>query len=148
MAEVNLTQSEADALIAMEKCRVDETPHDFPGAGVGISIPLASADRREAFVLDLWRGRIDLQKARYQNRARQVVLLVRVDLVGPPHRNPDGQEIPCPHLHLYRENHGLKWAVALPKDLFADPGDLWQTLEDFMRYCHITKPPNIVPKML
>jgi hypothetical protein len=33
MAEIDLTQVEADALIAMEKHRVDEDTSDFPMAG-------------------------------------------------------------------------------------------------------------------
>jgi hypothetical protein len=31
---------------------------------------------------------------------------MRLDLDGPPHRNPDDQEIPCPHLHIYRAGYG------------------------------------------
>ncbi|MFW9280162.1 DUF6978 family protein [Glaesserella parasuis] len=26
--------------------------------------------------------------------------MVRLDIEGPPHRNPDGEEIICPHIHL------------------------------------------------
>jgi len=54
MADLNLTQIEADALIAMEKHRVDDTEWDYPGVG-GISVPLVSADRREQFALDFMR---------------------------------------------------------------------------------------------
>jgi hypothetical protein len=35
---------------------------------------------------------------------------MRLDLDGPPHRNPDDEEIPWPHLHVYREGYGDKWA--------------------------------------
>ncbi|MGH8510867.1 MAG: DUF6978 family protein, partial [Gammaproteobacteria bacterium] len=100
MADLNLTQHEADALIAMSKHRVDNTHWNYPDRGRAISIPLASADRRELCVLDLRRGRIDLAKGTYQNRGRQVVVLVRLDFGGSPHRNPDGEEIGSPHLHL------------------------------------------------
>lgn len=103
MAEINLTQAEAGALIAMAKHRVDNTEWDYPGLGGAISVPLVSADRREQFVLDLRRGRIDLAKGTYQNRGRQVVVLVRLDFGGAPHQNPDGVEMGSPHLHLYRE---------------------------------------------
>ena len=78
MAEINLTQAEADALIALEKHRVDDKQWDYPGMGGSISVPLVSADRREQFILDVSRGRIDLAKGTYQNRARQVVVLVRL----------------------------------------------------------------------
>jgi len=143
MADLNLTQHEADALIAMAKHRVDNTHWNYPDLEGAISIPLASADRRELFVLDLRRGRIDLAKGTYQNRGRQVVVLVRLDFGGSPHRNPDGEEIGSPHLHLYREGYGDKWAVPVPSDRFSNVGNPWQTLDDFMRYCNVVEPPAI-----
>jgi len=143
MAELNLTQAEADALIAMAKHRVDPSEWDYPDLGGGISIPLASTDRREQFVLDVRRGRIDLGKGTYQNRGRQVVVLVRLDFGGAPHRNPDGVELGSPHLHLYREGYGDKWAVPIPGDRFVDLNDRWQLLQDFMRYCNVVEPPII-----
>jgi hypothetical protein len=143
MAEINLTQAEADALIALAKHRVDDRPWDYPGLGGYISIPLVSADRREEFILDAGRGRIDLAKGTYQNRARQVVVLVRLDFGGAPHRNPDGEEISAPHMHLYREGYGDKWARPVPGDRFSNLDDAWRTLHDFMRFCNIVEPPNI-----
>jgi len=111
--------------------------------GGSICIPLIAADKREHFLLDISRSRIDLLKGKYQNRARQVVVLVRLDFGGAPHRNPDDEEIACPHLHVYREGYGDRWAVPIPMDSFPNVADLWQTLQDFMRYCNITQPPSI-----
>ena len=87
MAEINLTQTEADALLALVKHRVDTTAWDYPSPGEKVSIPLVSVDRRESFLLDLSRGRINLAKGTYQSRGRQVVILARLDFGGPPHRN-------------------------------------------------------------
>lgn len=143
MADLNLTQAEADALIAMEKHRLNEDRSDFPMGGQSLVLPIQSPDKREQFLLDLSRGRIDLLKVKMQNRGRQVVVLVRLDLGGAPHRNPDDQEIPAPHLHVYRENYGDKWAIPVPADRFTATTDLWATLEEFMRFCNITQPPHI-----
>lgn len=143
MADLNLTQTEADALIAMEKHRVDDERYDFPMGGESLVLPLQSLDRREQFLLDLSRGRIDLMKLKLQNRARQVVVLVRLDFGGSPHRNPDDTEVPCPHLHVYREGYGDKWATPVPAHQFPRTDNMWGTLEDFMRYCNITEPPYI-----
>lgn len=143
MADINLTQAEADVLVAMEKHRTSEERSDFPMGGQSVVLPLQSADRREQFLLDLSRGRIDLLKVKMQNRGRQVVVLVRLDLGGAPHRNPDDEEIPVPHLHVYREGYGDKWAVPVPTDRFSDLADVWVTLEEFMRFCNITQPPHI-----
>ena len=143
MADLNLTQAEADALIAMEKHRVNENHHNFPMAGDSLMLSLQSSDKREQFSLDISRGQIDLVRGKYQNRARQVVVLVRLDFGGRPHRNPDDQEVPCPHLHVYREGFGDKWATPAPVDWFSRISDLHGTLEDFMRFCNITLPPHI-----
>ena len=143
MAELNLTQAEADALIAMEKHRIGDDRSIFPVPGESLSLPLQSPDKRERFILDLSRGRIDLQKVKMQNRGRQVVVLVRLDLGGATHRNPDDQEIPAPHLHMYREGYGEKWATPVPSECFHAIDDYWETLEDFHQFCNITQPPYI-----
>lgn len=143
MSDINLTQSEADSLIAMEKHRASEDRSTFPMAGQSLILPLQSADKREQFVLDLSRGQIDLSKVKMQNRGRQVVVLVRLDLGGAPHRNPDDEEVSAPHLHVYREGYGDKWAVPVPADRFRDVSDVWKTLEDFLQFCNIAQPPHI-----
>ncbi len=141
MSEINLTQAEADTLIVMEKHRINEESHHYPGLGGSICVPLSSVDKRENFLLDVSRGRIDLRKGTYQNRARQIVVLVRLDFGGQPHRNPDDVEIPSPHLHIYREGFGDKWARSIPTERFTNMDDLGNTLDDFMRFCNITLPP-------
>lgn len=143
MAEYDLTQVEADSLLAMEKRRVNDEEWDFPSFGSSASIPLVSTDRREHFRLDLYRGRINLSKGSYQNRGRQVVTLARLDFGGPPHRNPDGEELGSNHLHIYREGYGDKWAQPVPKDIFSHLEHPGRTLEDFMRFCNVVDPPNI-----
>ena len=143
MAESDIPQVAADALFALEKQRIDEREWGYPMLGGSISIPLQSVNGRENFSLDIGRGRIVLSKVTYQNRARQVIVLARLDLGGPPHRNPNGEEIGCPHLHVYREGYGDKWAYPIEHGQFEHIDDLWQTLQDFMTYCNVTKPPNI-----
>ncbi|MGC2298048.1 MAG: hypothetical protein WA476_04540 [Acidobacteriaceae bacterium] len=143
MADIDLTQDEADKLIAMEKRAIDDRTWDFPGPAGQIMVPLTSTDKRENFMLDVTRSGIKLAKATYQNRARVAIILYRLDIDGAPHRNPDGQEVSCPHLHRYREGYGDKWAVPAPMDRFPDTTDLLSTLDAFMKHCNITEPPTI-----
>jgi hypothetical protein len=143
MADIDITQAEADALIEMEKRRVDEKEWLFSAPGERLAIPLISPDRREHFMLDVSRAQIKLAKATYQNRARQAIILMRLDIDGPAHRNPDGEEIPCPHLHIYREGYGDKWAVLAPVDRYPSTLDLFSTFKAFMTHCNVTEPPNI-----
>jgi hypothetical protein len=55
MADINLTQADADTLLAMEKHRVEDTPYEYPSLGGGVRIPLQSPDKRELFFLDITR---------------------------------------------------------------------------------------------
>jgi hypothetical protein len=111
--------------------------YDFPDLGGKVIVPLKSRDAREKFLLDLHRGRIDLHKVTFQNRARVVYVLARLDIAGPTHRNPDGEEIPCPHLHVYREGFAHKWAIPLPSDKFSVTGSSWELLQEFLAFCNI-----------
>ena len=143
MADINLTQDEADRLMAMEKRSVDARDWLFPAPGERVAIPLTSLDKRESFMLDVTRAQIKLTKATYQNRARAAIILLRLDQDGPPHRNPDGVEVPCPHLHSYREGYGDKWAVSAPVNRYPNTTDLFSTFEAFMEQCNVIEPPRI-----
>jgi len=140
MAEINVPQEEADQLIKLEKKRKDDSEWAFD-VGKQVKIPLTSIDGRVDFWLDITRSQIKLTKSTFQNRARQVVILMRLDIDGPRHRNPDGVWIPCPHLHIYREGYGVKWAWPAPMDRYPTPSDLVGSLDAFMKDCNITEPP-------
>lgn len=105
--------------------------------------PLVSSDGNEMFLLDVRRSQLNLSKGTYQNRCRKIVVLARFGFGGAPHRNPDGEEIGTPHLHLYRENYADKWAYRVPNESLSITDDPWSNLQEFMRFCNITKPPNI-----
>ncbi|MCD6580160.1 MAG: hypothetical protein J7K90_00015 [Desulfuromusa sp.] len=143
MANIDLTQAEIDALLAMNKIKINDDVHEYPDQGGSLRIPLTSENKREEFMLDVTRGRIELSKGTLQNRTRQVIVLVRLDYGGSPHKNPDGEEMPCPHLHIYREGYGDKWAAPVPRDKFPHIGNDWETLQDFITYCNIIDTPEI-----
>ena len=136
---IDLTQAEANLLLAMEKHRTKDASYSF--GALRLEIPLQSLDQREHFLLDIGRGRINLLKGTYQTRAKQVVILARLDFGGTPHRNPDGEEIPSPHLHIFREGFADKWAQPLPAEHFTNSDDTWVLFVDFLRFCNVTKPP-------
>jgi hypothetical protein len=137
-----LTQQEADDLIDMEKHYSGKEVFAFPLYGGELCIPLHSSDNREEFIFDIWRGSISLKKNKFQTRARTSLILVRVDIGGSPHRNPDGVEIPSPHIHLYKEGFEHKWAYPL-SDYFANFDDSIKILDEFMDYCKIITRPSI-----
>ena len=139
---MELTDTEAEYLLKIEKhCEEDKT-FEYPFQGGKITIPLVSVDKREEFLLDINRMRVNLTKNTFQNRARKSIILARLDLGCPPHRNPDGKEISAPHIHIYKEGFGDKIAYELP-DVFKDCKSIPDYLNCFLDYCNITKKPNI-----
>lgn len=143
----DITQAEADALLALSKRRADEMIRDMPSLGDKLSVPLVSLDGREQFIFDIHQARLVLAKVKYQTRARSSVILARLDLGGAPHCNPDGQEVGVPHLHLYREGYADKWAIDVPLDRFRDITNKLKVMEDFLNYCNVLEHPLLRPTL-
>lgn len=129
-----LTQEDAERLLKLDK---DPQVTNIPFDQEQYHIPMLSTDGKEDFVLDVTPSKIKLSKITYQTRARKTIILARLDIAGPPHRNPDDEEIPCPHIHIYREGWGDKWAFPLPED-FHQCKTKFEFLESFCDYCSIT----------
>lgn len=91
---------------------------------------------------------MNLKKYKLQNRARSVEILVRIDVNGSPHKNPDGLVIPCPHIHIYKEGYNDKWAYPLDDYPFQDPLDIFLTFQDFADFCNILEYPDLQGKLL
>jgi hypothetical protein len=152
-----LTQSEANILIDMQKKYAKKEMYNFPLSGGILTIPIVSMDEREAFLIDINRkGRIRLAKCTYQERYQGIIILVRLDVDGRPHPNPEvenvplpylepynGQKLLCPHLHLYVEGFDDKWAIPALSDKFPRTGTIRATLDDFFRYCNVIEMPKV-----
>jgi hypothetical protein len=150
-----LTQGEADFLHSLEK--QFESSEVLPFAlsrAFDLERDLLSVDRREKFILTIERGRRRRARLKYQTRARKIVVLARLDIDGPAHRNPrnaphrPGERLLCPHIHIYHEKFGDGIAYAL-EDVPGynvsdyDNGTSW--LMDFLNFCRVN--PATVPKI-
>jgi hypothetical protein len=156
-----LTQGKVNYLIKLEKKRISDDMLFFPLADKFIEIPVISMDESESFLIDVNRkGTIKMSKCTYQNRYRKTNILLRLDLNGPPHSNPKVQKVPlsifekyngalirCPHLHLYTEGYGTKWAVPAEDEGFRELDDLFNILMEFFDYCNIVKPYRIQKRL-
>ena len=112
-------------------------------AGQSLVVPLQSAVKREQFLLDLSRGRIDLLKVKMQNRGRQVWCLCgsiwAVHLTG----TRMAKRFPYRTCTSIARDTGDKWAVAVPSDRFTSNDRCLAHVGEFMRFCNITQPPHI-----
>ena len=59
------------------------------------------------------------------------VILARLDFAS-LHRNPDGTTVGVPHLHVYREGYGDRFAYEVPSGMLKNPYDPLQVLLDFL----------------
>lgn len=142
-----LTQAEADALMSMQK------QFSYP---VAISLPpgsdqtheLVGSDPKERFLLDLSRGTIRLSKVKFQTRGRSIIVLIRLDLDGSPHTNPDGSQVGRSHIHLYREGFDDKWAYSINPTTFSNLNDIEETFKRFCVYCNIIGVPSFQEGLL
>ena len=102
---------------------------DLEGEGEGLRL-IVSQSRRNP------------NHAKYQLMADNSIVLVRFEIEGPPHTNPDGQVVPCPHLHRFCEESPDAWAEPA-SGMFGDPKDLVACLAAFLAYCNIVQAPPI-----
>lgn len=138
-----LTQAEAEQLIQMAKHFVNAPDSISIPPGADDTYELAGPNDREKFLLDVWRGTLRLTKLRFQDRARTVVVLVRLDVDGAPHTNPNGQRLSGTHLHLFKEGFDDKWAYPVDPAVFTLLSDPGKTFHEFCAFCKIESPPPV-----
>ncbi len=138
-----LTQAEADQFIQMAKHFVRPPASISIPPGLDDTFELAGPGDREKFHLDIWRGTIRLTKLKFQNRVQTMLVLVRLDVDGAPHTNPDGQRLIGTHLHLFREGYDDRWAYPVDAAAFTVLSDPGTTFQEFCAYCHIESPPPV-----
>lgn len=156
-----ISQQDADFFFEMGKIPEEEKEYQFPGSGQKLTLAFTSSDKRENFHFDIYRGSICLTKVTYQNRVRKAFILRRLDLDGAMHVNPEveavplpylepynGKEIQTPHLHIYVEGYGEKWAVPAELLLTVEGKDIYEMMIDFFKYCHVNQLPKIIKTLL
>lgn len=135
-----LPQPRADAFLTARKIKATETNFHLTSSILKpVSIPLiAPAIAGEAFSLDVTQKRIVLKLKCQLRSATHSVILARLDFAS-PHRNPDGTTIGVPHLHVYRESYGDRFAYEVPPGMLKNPDDPLQVLLDFLATYHIER---------
>ncbi len=141
-----MTKEKAQELINVMKRILTTGIYYLPPAGTMNKIPLQSVlSPKDRFLV-------------YVNRKSKIVQnkytlllhfpeenLIRIDVNGTVHVNPDGTQIPCPHIHMRTKDQGQwdQWAFELPA-IFGDTEDCTVTLRDFLHYCHANNISEIV----
>jgi len=149
---VELSQSEADNLIMLEKRRNGSRSYMFPSPGTHTVVPLLSLDGTIEFTMDFYHAIIKRDKVQAAELYERGVLLLRMCTGGKHHINPqgsaplymfsglEGKDTGENHLHYYAEEWGTSWAVPLSIDssMFYP---LTRLSYHFMDLCHVVDKP-------
>ena len=122
------------------KKRFNNETINLPAHNQKANLDVSSLDNRESFIVDIDRnGKIEL-KSKIQERYNNNQILIRVEINGPPHTNPDGTTTSRSHIHIYKEGYDLSWAYDLKSfsdDLFNELNNFNKVFTDFCSYCNI-----------
>jgi hypothetical protein len=150
-----ISQDKADSMFQSQKILCQQNLiEQFPLNGGNLCFNLTDSDtRKEIFQFDVRNYGHKTFNFTYQNRYQRENVLRRLDLTGPPHRNPDSEPpngiftsnelIETPHMHFYYEGWGERWAISANKFQWLT-GDEYEIAIRFALYCNIVNPQNFL----
>lgn len=101
---------------------------------------IMSHDNKTNYTLSVYRGNRESGRFTvYLYFQETKHCLVRIDINGGQHINPDGSLSPKSHMHIYNNRYSMKDAVAQPIDLKDFPviNNLYDVYLDFLKYTNI-----------
>ena len=136
-----MTDLEYSTIMKMEK-HFKNCTIDLPKAGEKRKVDVLSRTTNDCFVIDIdRRSSITLNRQKIQERhINTQERLIRLEIDGRPHTNPDGTLLSGNHIHIYKEGHGLSYAFELSdfeNGLFANIISFYDLFCSFCKYCNI-----------
>ena len=133
-----MTKEKAQELIQIMKRLLKTGVYELPKVGTMDKLPLQSQQSSKV-KFDVYinrKGRIDPKKYTLLLHFSEEDLL-RIDVHGTDHHNPDGTVVPCPHIHMRMKDTGRwdSYAYDIPA-VFGDTEDCALTVRDFLHYCN------------
>lgn len=136
----DLTLAEAQGLIQVLKRILQEGKLALPKSGSIAKFELCSVfSEKDRFTVIANRSsKIRKNKYTLMLRYGKDKRLLRIDVGGPDHVNPDGTVVPCPHIHFQTKDSGKwdAWAAEIPA-VFGNVEDRVETFRTFLQYCHV-----------
>ena len=138
-----ITQAEYEVLMKLDKEFEDlTTPIQLGPAPIKWTRQLNSLQSKETFLIDFYKGRIELTKYTFNKRFHQTIILLRYDNEG-RHTNPDGKQLSGPHVHFYREGYNDKFAFPVSEIGITSSDTIENVLNKFLQFCNVKKIPSI-----
>ncbi len=134
----NLTQSEAEALMAVRKIFEDTSPLMIDRPFREERKLISSANSSDTFYLNINETAIEFGKYFVNNRYFSTPLVRLCMDKDAVHENPDGQKIQGCHIHIYREGYGDKFASELRLANITGTTTI-QVIGQFLVFCNIDR---------
>jgi len=109
---------------------------------------IVAPDYKEMFILDYYRGKIEI-KYTYNKRYRKSTVILRFDSFG-RHTNPgpNFEKFDGPHVHIFKEGYDDKFAYPIEVLNITPTENDQEVLEKICTYFNITARPSIQLSML
>lgn len=140
----DLTDEQVDLIINELKAplvHLDNNLLNTPFGKISITSSILSDINNIKFKLDIHRGNREPGRFTLNLRFSDTNdTLVRLDVNGGPHGNPDGTTSPSSHIHIYNNDYHRKDSYAYPVDLIDFPNiqNLYNASVSFLDYTNIT----------
>lgn len=134
--EVNLIINELKLLLE----RLDMNLLSSPFGRISTTHPILSQSNDIKFKIDIYRGNREPGRFTINLRFEETNdCLVRLDVEGGFHPNPDGSYSPNSHIHIYHNDYDKKDSYAYPIDLseFPQIENLYNATVSFLDYANI-----------
>lgn len=138
-----MTQDEYDYLMLQEKTFEDKnTIIEISPAPIKWTKEIKCKTSNNKFLLDFYRGSFELAKFTANKRFRQTIVMLRYDNGG-RHTNPDGEVFEGPHVHLYKEGYGDKFAFPVSKIKINESDSMETRFKKILHFCNIIDCPYL-----
>lgn len=133
----------AEFSILMNLPKVFDVYTILPGVGLRGRYNLHSLLSEDKFILDVSRsGRIEIKYTIQDRYTKTGYPLVRIDINGPTHTNPDGVKKSRNHIHIFKEENemgNLPWAYELNevRGLIVPDVEFMTVFDAFCAFCNI-----------
>lgn len=133
---MEITQAKADEYLKVKKKFLFQ-PRLNLNQPFKVTETLVSDEHGDIFKIDLRQGKIELSMVNLNHRANDCIVLCRLDIDDRTHKNPDGKRIIEPHIHLYKEGFGSKFAFPAKDYGFIDFQNPLSNIKKFLDFCNI-----------
>lgn len=144
---MELTNEEYSRVMSLKKCF--DKNIILPQENESKDFGLHSRETGEEFLLSAERKNIvkfSIYRSKF-NHCYSKIPIVRLEIGGRPHINPDGTFIGRDHIHIFKEGYDLSWAYELSEENyikhFHNYNDYNLLFEDICVYCNIVIPNNL-----